>query len=138
MTDATKFEHQPSPSARLFVAFLAARLAYGLTFLVSAMRKSSVPWYLPLERRFVWASRPEGLGMDWYGRSALALVAAIVIGLLAYGLSKRSDWLAKPDVVLSVARAGGLVLLLDFVYFGWALMNQTPNPWPIPAWYCPR
>jgi hypothetical protein len=40
--------------------------------------------------------------------------------------------------VLSVARAGGLVLVLDFVYFGWALMTQTPDPWPLPAWYCPR
>lgn len=138
MMDAAKFEHQPSPSARLFVAFLAARLAYGLAFLVSAMRKSPVPWYLPLERRFVLASRPNGLGMDWYGRSALALIAAIVIGLLAYGLSKRSDWLAKPNSLLSIARAGGLVLILDFVYFGWALMTRTPDPWPIPTWYCPR
>ncbi len=51
-------------STRVFVAFLAARLAYGLAFLASAIRKSPVPWYLPLEHRFVWASRPEGLGMD--------------------------------------------------------------------------
>lgn len=138
MTSDGKLEQQPSSSARLFMAFLAARLAYGLAFLVSAMRKSPVPWYLPLERRFVWASRPEGLGMDWYGRTALAFVAALALGLLVYGSSKRWVWLAKPEVVLSVARAGGLVLVLDFVYFGWALMNQTPNPWPLPSWYCPR
>lgn len=138
MTPAQTLEQQPSPSTQLFVAFLAARLAYGLTFLVSAMRKSPVPWYMPLEHRFVWASRPDGLGMDWYGRTLLALVAAILLGSLAYGLSKKSAWLAKPEVVLSLARAGGLVLLVDFVYFGWALMNQTPNPWPLPSWYCPR
>lgn len=138
MTSEEKLEHQPSSAARLFVAFLAARLAYGLVFLTSALRKSPVAWYMPLERRFVWASRPDGLGMDWYGRTALAFAAALVVGGLAYGLSKKSSWLAKPDVVLSVARAGGLVLLVDFVYFGWALMNQTPNPWPLPAWYCPR
>ncbi len=138
MTDASKLVQQPSPSARLFVAFLAARLAYGLVFLVSAMRKSPVPWYMPLEHRFVWASRPDGLGMDWYGRTLLGFVAAVVVGLAVYGLSKRADWLAKPDIVLSIARAGGLVLIVDFVYFGWALMTQTPNPWPIPAWYCPR
>jgi len=138
MVDGEKFVHQPSPSARIFVAFLAARLAYGLTFLVSALRKSPVPWYLPLEHRFVLASRPAGLGMDWYGRSALAFVAAVLGGGVAYGLSRKAAWLAKPEVVLSVARAGGLVLILDFVYFGWALMNQTPHPWPIPAWYCPR
>jgi hypothetical protein len=138
MTDAANAAQRPSPSARLFVAFLAARLAYGLTFLISALRQSPVPWYMPLQHRFVWASRPEGLGMDWYGRTALGFVAAVAVGLLAYGLSRKAAWLAKQDVVLSIARAGGLVLILDFVYFGWALMNQTPNPWPLPAWYCPR
>ncbi|MDI1432305.1 hypothetical protein [Polyangium sorediatum] len=128
----------PSPSARLFLAFLAARLAYGLAFLVSAARKSPVPWYLPLERRFVFASRPAGLGMDWYGRTALGLVFAIVAGVLVYGIAARARFLSRPSAVTAVARAGGLVLLVDFVYFGWALMTQTPNPWPLPSWYCPR
>jgi uncharacterized membrane protein len=76
--------------------------------------------------------------MDWYGRSALAFVAAVAAGFLAYGFSKKAAWLAKPDVVLSIARAGGLVLILDFLYFGWALMTRSPDPWPIPSWYCPR
>ncbi len=138
MIESARAAAVPSPAVRLFVAFLAARLAYGLAFLVSAMRKSPVPWYMPLEHRFVFASRPDGYGMDWYGRTLLGFVAALAVGLLAYGLSGRSTWLAKRSVVLSIARAGGLVLVLDFVYFGWALMTQTPNPWPIPPWYCPR
>jgi hypothetical protein len=57
---------------------------------------------------------------------ARGFVAAVVVGLLAYGLSRCADWLAKQDVVLSIARAGRLVLILDF-YFGWALTNQTPT-----------
>lgn len=138
MTERVRSSVGPSMAVRLLVAFLAARLGYGLAFLVSAMRKSVVPWYMPLEHRFVWASRPEGLGMDWYGRTALGFVVALVVGLAVYGLSGRSVWLSNRSVVLSIARAGGLVLLLDFVYFGWALMTQTPQPWPIPAWYCPR
>lgn len=138
MNSPQTLEQQPSLSARFFLAFLAARLAYGLAFLVSALRKSPVPWYLPLEHRFVWASRPEGLGMDWYGRTALGLVAAILAFALVLRLSRSLDWLAKPSVVVAIARAGGLVLLLDFVYFGWALMNQTPSPWPLPAGYEPR
>jgi len=128
----------PSSSARLFLAFLAARLAYGLAFLVSAARKSPVPWYLPLERRFVLSSRPAGLGMDWYGRTALGLVFAIAAGVVVYVLARRARFLARPSAVMAVARAGGLVLLVDFVYFGWALMTQTPDPWPLPSWYCPR
>lgn len=138
MTPDRTLEQQPSLAVRLFVAFLVARLAYGLAFLISVLRKTPVVWYMPVDHRFVWASKLDGLGMDWYGRTALAFVVAFVLGGLAYVMSKKMSWLAKPSVVLSVARFGGLVLLLDFVYFGWALMNQTPNPWPIPAWYCPR
>jgi len=138
MNGAKTLEQQPSSSIRLFLAFLAARLAYGLVFLVSAMRQSPVPWYLPLEHRFVWASRPDGLGMDWYGRTALGLVASVVAFVLVFRLSRSVVWLSKPNVVLAIARAGGLVLLLDFVYFGWALLHQTPNPWPLPAGYEPR
>jgi hypothetical protein len=138
MKSPEKLEQQPSSSVRLFLAFLAARLAYGLVFLVSAMRQSPVPWYLPLEHRFVWASRPDGLGMDWYGRTVLSLFASVLAFVLVLRLSRSADWLAKPSVVLAIARAGGLVLLLDFVYFGWALMHQTPHPWPLPAGYEPR
>lgn len=138
MNSGQTLEQQPSLSIRLFLAFLAARLAYGLVFLTSALRKSPVPWYLPLEHRFVWASRPDGLGMDWYGRTALSFFAALLAFLLVLRLSRIAVWLAKPSVVIAIARAGALVLLLDFVYFGWALMNQSPNPWPLPAGYEPR
>jgi len=34
--------------------------------------------------------------------------------------------IAKPGVLVAIARAGGLVLLVDFVYFGWAMTHQTP------------
>lgn len=134
-------EKVASPAARLFLAFLSARLAFGLSFLVSAARKSPVPWYLPLEHRFVIASQKPGLGMDWYGRTALGLGFALVAGVGAYMLARQGRvgaWLGKRSVVMAVARAGGLVLLVDFLYFGWALMHQTPAPWPVPGWYCPR
>jgi hypothetical protein len=36
-----------------------------------------------------------------------------------------------------LARAGGLVLLVDFAYFGWTMTHQTPAPLPIPGWTCP-
>lgn len=138
MNEGQTLEQQPSLSIRLFLSFLAARLTYGLVFLTSALRQSPVPWYLPLEHRFVWASRPDGLGMDWYGRTVLSLLAALLAFVLVLRLSRVTVWLSKPSVVVAIARAGALVLLLDFVYFGWALMNQTPHPWPLPAGYEPR
>jgi len=128
----------PSASARLFAAFLAARLAYGLVFLASALRQWPVLWYLPLERRWIFGTSSEGLGIDWYGRSGLSLLAALVAGLFAFWLSRRLSILSKPGAVLSLAHAGALVLFVDFAYFAGAILTRQPSPWPIPDWYCPR
>lgn len=131
---------QASRAARLFLAFLAARLAFGVVFLTSAVRRTPVPWYLPLERRFELASSlPAGsLGMDWYGRSGLALGVALACGLAAYALVPYAPRLARPASVLALARAGGLVLLIDFAYFAAVVLTRAPEPWPLPPWYCPR
>ena len=133
----------PSSSARLFVAFLAARAAFGAAYLASVLGRWPVPWYLPLEHRFaVAASRPPAvLAMDWFGRTAFALACALVFGLAAFALAARGPLaraLVRPGFVKSLAHAGALVLVVDFAYFGWALMHQTPAPLPLPAWYCPR
>ena len=131
---------RPSPSTRLFLAFLAARLAFGLVFLTSAVRSTPVLWYLPLERRFELASTPSpgSLGIDWYGRSGLALFAALALGLAVYALAPRAPSLARPSFVLALARAGGLVLLIDCAYFAAVVLTRSPEPWPLPPWYCPR
>jgi hypothetical protein len=133
----------PSPSARLFVAFLAARAAFGAAFLASALGRWAVPWFLPFEGRFVVsAARPAAeLAMDWYGRTAFALAVAIALGAASYALAARGPLaraLARPSFVRSLAHAGALVLFVDFAYFGWTMLHQTPAPLPIPAWYCPR
>jgi hypothetical protein len=38
--------------------------------------------------------------------------------------------LARPRVVLAAARAVGLIVLLDFAYFGWTLARSAPAPLP--------
>lgn len=133
----------PSSSARLFVAFLAARAAFGAAYLASAIGRWPVPWYLPLEHRFVLsAPRPAAvLAMDWFGRTAFALACAIVLGVVSFALAARGPMaraLVRPGFVKSLAHAGALVLIVDFAYFGWTLTHQTPAPLPLPAWYCPR
>lgn len=37
-------------------------------------------WYLPLERRFSFGARPAEISMDWYGRTLLASVVAVLSG----------------------------------------------------------
>lgn len=133
----------PSASARVFVTFLAARAAFGLFFLASALGRWPLPWYVPLEHRWVFSGpRPAAeLAMDWFGRTAIALVVALLAGMAAWLLAARgplSRALVRPAFVKSLAHAGALVLFVDFTYFGWVLLHQTPAPLAIPAWYCPR
>jgi hypothetical protein len=131
----------PSLSIRVFLAFLVARGAFGLYYLVTSLRQSPVPWYHPLSGGWTFEPRPAGFAMDWFGRTALSLGCAIAAGLFAWLFTARGPlavWLSRPAVVLGIARAGGLILLVDFAYFGWVLMHQTPAPLPLPDWYCPR
>jgi hypothetical protein len=127
-----------SPSVRLLFALLAARGAFGLSYLVGSLRRSPIPWYYPLERRWAFESVPASFGIEWYGRTAAALLFAGLAFAIAWFLSARGPLaraLARPSVILGVARAIGLIVLVDLGYFGWILMHQTPQPWPLPPGY---
>lgn len=125
----------PARAARVFAAFLTARAAFGLTFLGAAVGRLPIFWYHPLDHTWELASTPRGPAMGWFGLTAAALVAAAVGGGVTFLASARGPLaraLAKTSIVLAVAHAGGLVLLVDFVYFGWTLTHQTPKPWAEP------
>lgn len=122
-----------SRAARLFAAFLVARAAYGLAYLGVSLAKWPVPWYFPLERRWEITGDPKGFAMGWFGATLAAILAASVGFAITWIASARgplSRALARTVIVVAIARAGGLVLLVDFVYFGWTLTHQTPSPLP--------
>jgi hypothetical protein len=138
MSDARSGElvSAPGTTARLFASLLAARVAFGLAYLLGSVRRTPIPWYYPLERRWAFESLPQGLAMEWYGRTAVALTVALAAFAALWILSARGPIaraLSRPDTVLAAARAGGLILLVDFAYFGWVLMHQTPAPLPLPG-----
>lgn len=127
----------PGTTARLFTSLLAARVAFGLAYLIGSARRSPIPLYYPIERRWTFFERlPEGLAMEWYGRTAVALLIGLVALAAMWIASSRGPVaraLAKPENVLAAARGGALILLVDFAYFGWVLMHQTPAPLPLPS-----
>lgn len=131
-------------AGRVLGAFLVARAVFGIVFLAQSLGRLPVLLYFPLEHRFMLAvpgRAGPGLAMAWFGATGLALAAAVISGAAAWIASNRGSiarWIARPQVMLGIARAGGLILLVDFAYFGWTMTHQTPSPLPIPAWYCPR
>ncbi|MFO0759681.1 MAG: hypothetical protein U0359_24545 [Byssovorax sp.] len=128
-------------SGRVFAAILAARAAFGLAFLAASLGHLPLLQYYPLDHRWAFEAVPRSHAMSWYGLTAFGLVAALLGGGLCFAigaLPRAGRALERPSIILALARAGGLVLLVDFAYFGWTLGTQPPDPWPIPAWYCPR
>jgi hypothetical protein len=118
---------------------LVARAVFGLAFVGIHVTRWPVPWYFPIEHRWEVASRPAGIAMGWFGATGAALGAATAAALLTWLSSARGPLaraLARTAIVLALARAGGLVLLVDFGYFGWTALHQTARPWAEPA--CPR
>ena len=120
-------------AARVFAMLLVARAAYGVVYLAATAGRWPLFWYYPLERRWAFESAPQGFAMGWFGTTALALVVAAAAAALVWLLSatsRVSKAIARPQTILAIARAGGMILLVDFVYFGWTLTHQTPSPLP--------
>ncbi len=126
---------------RVFLAFLVARLVFGVVFLASALGRWPVPWYFPLQHRWELARRVQGLAMDWYGRSLLALLAGAAAGALAYGLARIPSvarLFARRGFVAAVAHLGAVLLLQDVLFYAFTLATRHVTPAALPPWYCPR
>ncbi len=125
----------PTSGARVLVAFLAGRTAYGLAYLAGSARDLPIPWYRPLERAYHFGSRPPFFAMEWYGRSLTSALIATLVTALLWSLSARrplNSALRSPAWVRSVAQAAALALLVDFTYFGWIFLTQPAIPLPLP------
>lgn len=126
---------------RTMLAFLSGRAAFGATFLVCAVAQWPTLWYLPLARRWVFASSVRELGMDWYGRSLTALTVGLVVGALTWaagGVASLAPRLARPAVMRWVAQLGAMMLLFDVAFYVLTLTTRVIEPPALPAWYQPR
>lgn len=129
------------PVPRILLAFMTGRAVFGLLFLVSLLGRWPMPWYLPLEHRWVIASSVRAVGMDWYGRSGIALLGGLATGLAAYALGgwgRVATMLGRPSSVIGVAHLGGTMLFFDVVFYTLTLLTRDIDPIAMPSWYCPR
>ena len=60
---------------------LGAALGALLGWLTTGLWRVPLPWFLPVENRFEWATRVHGIGIDLFGR-ALWMVVVAIGGLL--------------------------------------------------------
>ena len=122
----------------LFVAMCAGAIAFAFAFVAPMLAGEPIAWYLPLEHRWTFETKPAGFAIDFYGRLLQALVAWAAVVLVTLPLAKRGK---KP---LS-SRAAGLVtawtitaVLLVMLHYAWTLHFRRPIPEPLPAGYRAR
>lgn len=140
-------ESAPAPAgsgvpggARVVVAFLAGRTAFGLAHLIGAARDVPMPWYQPLQRTFEFGPRPAGFAMEWYGRSLSSAVVAGVVTVAVWLLATRRPLAAalrSRGTVMALAQAAALALVVDFGYFAWLFLTQAVTPLPLPPGCAP-
>jgi len=127
--------------ARTLLAFLVGRAVFGLSFLLCAVGQWRTLWYLPLERRWVFANSVRTVGMDWYGRSAFAIGLGLLAGALIYalgGVASLAPRLARPAVTRWVAHLGATMLFFDVAFYTLTLLTRDIDPIALPTWYVPR
>ncbi len=122
-------------ASRLARAVCVGVVAFDLSFVFPNLFDSRLLWYEPLLRRWLFALRPESLGIDWFGRTLLALAGGAVAFVMAAVLGRQ--WGGAKSLALWTGWAGiatGLALALQV----FQLVTRHPLPEPLPAWYVPR
>lgn len=120
-----------------FVGLAVAAITFAANFAWPAFQKVRVLWYYPLERRWAFQVAPDGLAMDWYGRTLASGVVAIAAYLVARAIASRLKPLGPRGRTLWTAWMVTAVVLC-MALFTHQLATRRPVPSPLPSWYVPK
>ncbi len=123
----------------LFIAMAAGTIAFAMAFVAPMIAGLGVPWYYPLERRWAFEVRPNpnGLAMDFYGRTIIATIAWCIVVMATLAITQRIKTASTRAIGLFAAWSITAILIV-MMHFGWTLYFRVPTPEPIPSWYEPR
>lgn len=119
-----------------WLSFLVAATLFFVVYTVPIFVSVPLPWYLPLAHDWVWAPKPPQLGMDWYGRTLMAGLVAVLAWIFAYLAGRR-----RSPSILAIqlwTLLAAAVFLAAIVSHGLLLWPRAPVPEPLPPWYLPR
>ncbi|CAN5780327.1 hypothetical protein BH11MYX2_BH11MYX2_14700 [soil metagenome] len=122
----------------LYVAMCIGAIAFCIAFVLPYFVTQPVAWYLPIDRAWEMTVKPNGLGIDFYGRCAQGLVGWAIAVMASLAITKRIKADLSPRMAgLLAAWALGMIVLC-IMYFTWTLVFRVPSPAPLPTWYIPR
>ena len=121
----------------LYVALCLGTVAFAIGFVYPQLAGQAVAQYFPVEHRWSFESRPEGLAIDFYGRLGQGLVAWAIGVIASLAIARRFKSLSERTAGLLAAWAITFTVLV-ILYYAWTLVFRHPTPAAIPDWYRPR
>jgi hypothetical protein len=120
---------------RDYLGCCALLLGFAGTFFLLQLIPIPLLWYHPLDRQFVLETRPNGLAMDFYGRT----LWSAVVGGVCFGLGRQLAGrviFTRERVWLWLAYGLGMTALA-MCLIGYQIWPRPAHPLTIPAWYVP-
>lgn len=120
----------------LYLGLCVAITVFSLAYIYPAFSSVRVFWYYPLTRHWAFEVKPNGLAMDWYGRTLLSTVAGLISFAAAYFALGR--WKPSERALKLWAAWAATAVLLAMAVYTFQLVGRHPNPEPLPSWYVPK
>ena len=122
-----------TPQATYF-GWCGAIVVGAIVFVIPAFMTVPLLWYYPVRRAWALELRPNGLALDWYGRTIWAVMAAGASFPVAFVVARRVSTPASRAYLLWAAWAG-MTSLLAMTVYSYQLAQRHPVPEPLPADY---
>lgn len=136
-TDST-----PGPSNRdarqsaIERAVCAGVIVFCLTFALGLVYPLPILLYYPLEHRWSFEDRPDGLSMSWYGRTLFSIVLSLLSSVVAFSVLRRLPAVSEGahgwTAILVVSMLAAVLVTVV------TNISLHPTPEPLPPGYVPR
>jgi len=117
------------------LATCVATIVFALTLALPAFVRVPLPWYHPAERSWTFEVNASGIAMDFYGRVALASLAAALAAAAMYVIARRARREPSRRITAVVAVWAVSLTMLAITFYTWRLVHRTVTPPPTPSCY---
>ena len=121
----------------LYLGVLVAVIVFCCSFVYPSFSSTPTIWYYPLEHRWAFELKPNGLAMDWYGRNVIAGALSGVAFAGVYWVARKRKQVS-PALLRAVAVWAMSAVLVVAAFYIFQLASRHPVPMELPSWYVPK
>lgn len=117
------------------VALALASAAFGAAFFLTSTLDVPLLWFDPVLGQASFGHRPSPVAIDWFGRTLLSSMAALIVFGAALFVANRRD--ASAFARMAIGWSCATFVLAASLYAA-GLYGRRAEPEPLPSWYQPR